>query len=347
MCAISSTSDARIREVQLISLANKLNSLALHLQNIVLTTTATAAVGHTDNLSVIIMANLDGPALFNLFSTGQYSDFTIICKDREFKVHKMVICPNSDFFRAIAKGSFQVKASEAVFLSSNADTSQEQDSVTLQESDPDIIAKVLHYLYFASYHTADEACLSAHHVVLREATMFDSTCEGGWFQALNCRTKSKKDVVLAQLRTHFQVYKAADMLGVEPLKRAATGMLLETVQLASSAKNLATILENIYDTLPETDTVLRPAITHSCAVNYDRLCCHTEVSALMEKFEPALWTAAGVMARVHKVRMKGFSEEVVTKICRERLCGCEGNGLVNLDVAISPGYTRINAECDR
>ena len=116
MCAISSTSDARIREVQLISLANKLNSLALHLQNIVLTTTATAAVGHTDNLSVIIMANLDGPALFNLFSTGQYSDFTIICKDREFKVHKMVICPNSDFFRAIAKGSFQVKAAKPFFL---------------------------------------------------------------------------------------------------------------------------------------------------------------------------------------------------------------------------------------
>lgn len=180
--------------------------------------------------------------------------------------------------------------------------------------------------------------------------MFDSTCEGGRFQALNIRTKSKKDAVLAELRTHFQVYKAADMLGVEPLKRAATCYLLKTVQLASSAKDLVTILEDIYVTLPETDNILRPAITHSCAVNYDRLCGLTEISNLLEKYEPALWTAAGVMTRVHKVRMEEYSKDAFRKICLERLCGfegCGGSGLVDLVVATKSGYTTIDAECDR
>jgi hypothetical protein len=186
--------------------------------------------------------------------------------------------------------------------------------------------------------------------VLREAIIFDSTCEDGWFQALKNGAKTTKATVLALLRTHFQVYKAADMLGVEPLKRAATFHLLKTVQRTSSANNLAIILENIYDTLPETDTILRPAITHSCAFNYDRLCCYAELSTLMEKHEPAFWKAAGVMARVYKVRMEGFSREVVTKICQERLCGCEGcqgSGLLDLDIMVSSGYTTINAECDR
>lgn len=56
------------------------------------------------------MAGLSAAALFNLFSTGQYLDFTVTCKDHEFKVHKTVICPESHFFQSVCKGNFQVTA---------------------------------------------------------------------------------------------------------------------------------------------------------------------------------------------------------------------------------------------
>src|ERR1700722_9054955 len=39
-------------------------------------------------------------ANLRLLASGKSSDFTIICQDVEFKVHKAIICPESSFFRA-------------------------------------------------------------------------------------------------------------------------------------------------------------------------------------------------------------------------------------------------------
>jgi hypothetical protein len=53
------------------------------------------------------MAGLGPPAFFDLFSTGQYSDFTVACKEREFKVHKMVICLETHSSKLCARVVFR------------------------------------------------------------------------------------------------------------------------------------------------------------------------------------------------------------------------------------------------
>lgn len=47
----------------------------------------------------------------SLLSSGRYNDFTIECKGRVFKVHKAVICPQSDVFTAALEGEFEASYS--------------------------------------------------------------------------------------------------------------------------------------------------------------------------------------------------------------------------------------------
>lgn len=44
-----------------------------------------------------------------LLKSGLFSDFTIECRGSEFKVHKAIICPCSDFFKAACNPNFEVQ----------------------------------------------------------------------------------------------------------------------------------------------------------------------------------------------------------------------------------------------
>lgn len=46
--------------------------------------------------------------LGKLLEDGSYSDFTIRCGDREWKVHKAIVCSQSDIFDTAINGKFRV-----------------------------------------------------------------------------------------------------------------------------------------------------------------------------------------------------------------------------------------------
>jgi hypothetical protein len=47
-------------------------------------------------------------ALYSAFDDEQYSDISIKCKDKTFKVHKLIICNRCEFFKKACEGAFQV-----------------------------------------------------------------------------------------------------------------------------------------------------------------------------------------------------------------------------------------------
>lgn len=49
------------------------------------------------------------PLLSGLLGSGKYSDLTLTCGSRSWKVHKGVLCLQSDFFAKACDGDFKVR----------------------------------------------------------------------------------------------------------------------------------------------------------------------------------------------------------------------------------------------
>jgi hypothetical protein len=44
----------------------------------------------------------------SILESAKYSDLTLSCSDREFHVHRAIVCPRSPFFAAACDGKFLV-----------------------------------------------------------------------------------------------------------------------------------------------------------------------------------------------------------------------------------------------
>jgi hypothetical protein len=53
------------------------------------------------------------PQLSTLLESGRYSDLTVTCGKRNWKVHKSVLCVQSDFFAKACDGGFKVRNTAA------------------------------------------------------------------------------------------------------------------------------------------------------------------------------------------------------------------------------------------
>ncbi|KAF5561714.1 kelch 4 [Fusarium napiforme] len=80
-------------------------------------------------------------ALGNLLNTGDYSDFIIICGEACHKVHKAIICPRSDFFKAACCSGFK-----------EAQTGE----VELPDDDPFAVSMMIEYFYHQTYTIPDD-----------------------------------------------------------------------------------------------------------------------------------------------------------------------------------------------
>ncbi|KAK5741665.1 hypothetical protein LTR17_003871 [Elasticomyces elasticus] len=74
-----------------------------------------------------------------LYQSGRYSDLTLVCGKKRFKVHKCVLDTQSTVFRKMLGGDFK----EA-----------EQNKIKLEDDMPDVLAALLHYLYHTALPTA-------------------------------------------------------------------------------------------------------------------------------------------------------------------------------------------------
>ncbi|KAF5631134.1 amino acid transport gap1 [Fusarium tjaetaba] len=80
--------------------------------------------------------NAQSEALANLLQTGDYSDLTITCGKDQYRVHKAIICPRSNFFKAACDGKFK-----------EAQTGE----IDLPDDDPTAVRMMIQYLYHDTY----------------------------------------------------------------------------------------------------------------------------------------------------------------------------------------------------
>ncbi|KAI9761903.1 MAG: hypothetical protein M1840_001519 [Geoglossum simile] len=90
--------------------------------------TGTVALHHHDEL------------MKYLLQSGKYSDLTISCRDREFSVHRAIVCPRCPHFAAACGDFLEGRTGR----------------ITLGDDDPDTVERMISYLYTLDYE--DEEC---------------------------------------------------------------------------------------------------------------------------------------------------------------------------------------------
>ncbi|KAK4901663.1 hypothetical protein LTR27_001435 [Elasticomyces elasticus] len=83
-------------------------------------------------------------AVKNLWAHKKHADLTVICAERSWRVHKIILCAQSPFFAKACDGDF--KASDL-----DGPIEAETGVITLKEDDPSAVAAMLDYVYNFDY----------------------------------------------------------------------------------------------------------------------------------------------------------------------------------------------------
>ncbi|KAK5687188.1 hypothetical protein LTS10_001326 [Elasticomyces elasticus] len=78
--------------------------------------------------------------LSTLLTSGKHTDLKIKLGDRVWNVHKTLVCARSDFFAKACEGDFK-EADDGI--------------VEIHDDDPDVIDKMIHYIYHTEYDDAE------------------------------------------------------------------------------------------------------------------------------------------------------------------------------------------------
>ncbi|KAF5974132.1 aminopeptidase 2 [Fusarium coicis] len=147
--------------------------------------------------------------LMHLLQSGEYSDFVLRCKDREFKLHQMIVCPQSPVISAALNGGFEETTSKVI---------------TVNESDLRTVRYMVNFLYSADYR------LAPHPAETKPAK--DENREEGEIVGDEDKTpkdgqasKQISDQTTYQIVSHLRVNAIADYYGIEKLAKLSTSKI--------------------------------------------------------------------------------------------------------------------------
>lgn len=80
--------------------------------------------------TILSAATAEGQLL--LLEKGAFSDFKIICKNREFKAHRAILCPTSTYFSKVCANGFKFIVSMTLSNTKNTGLTVNRKVLTLQ-----------------------------------------------------------------------------------------------------------------------------------------------------------------------------------------------------------------------
>lgn len=225
------------------------------------------------------MSDDDSPKWDQFLSTGDFSDFTIVCGDREFKVHRVVLCAQSRYFRAACKEeSFKEGTSRRLEL----------------QEDPEVFEGVLSFLYTGDYKIPgnDEKVQDCNVSASEEET--------------NAKPPAAEELaVLANW--HVQIYASAERLCLPKLKKLAAERFAKRLSclkylkdIKEKGKVIAAIIPEVYQTTSSVDRELRDILAERI-VKTPSLFAEDDLASIFTGFESCAWD---VMVRFNERRRR-------------------------------------------
>lgn len=214
----------------------------------------------------------------SLWTSELYSDMIIICGQKEYKVHRAIICPRSTFFTAAFKGQFKV----SIYWEdhgSKADGEQEATTatITLDDDDPSTVDRMLLYLYTLDYPDADVQDIPAKDVAMDNSLPPDpqnktSTATG---EEMDSGTVSElgESATLddPRMMNNVLVYAIAEKYDIPELKDLAKRKFETLVNSKWPHEDLDTVTEAIFSTTPDGDMGLRQVVIDICAQHFQEI----------------------------------------------------------------------------
>lgn len=199
--------------------------------------------------------------LCRLWQSEEYSDFTIACGAKIFKVHKAVICTQSNYFKAACKPEFQAsRNNELVGLHAYQSSIQEGSTGTikLKEDDETRVEAMIEFLYTQSYTNAEGKP--------------DKQCG---HDESHTHTFSDIECILWPFGLSIDMYVLADKYDIVSLRQYACSRLeylLQRSPTSSSWEEEMSVLEHAYQH-SRPDEGLRQVVINYIVSKTENNCC--------------------------------------------------------------------------
>ncbi|KAH9826501.1 hypothetical protein Tdes44962_MAKER00464 [Teratosphaeria destructans] len=197
-------------------------------------------------------------ALRILLKSGDYSDLRIKCGDKEFKVHKAIVCARSEYFaKACKPGAFKVspgtcsvsenesvsslltmskEGEDGIITLQAATTDDDEDDVSLD--DPEAVKLMIDFLYCHDY----------------EAPVVFITVDEA-----NIGVSGQKITPSGDCNTvmHAKMYALGSKYSIPSLQTVALGKFMEAASYAWNTDDFVTTIGLVYTNTPDEDKGLR------------------------------------------------------------------------------------------
>ncbi|KAF5566748.1 aminopeptidase 2 [Fusarium phyllophilum] len=161
---------------------------------------------HQSNRRLATMPPQPHSVLMHLLQSGEYSDFILRCKDREFKLHQMIVCPQSPVISAALNSGFEETTSKII---------------TVNEFDVRTVQYMVGFLYSADYRLAPEPEKKPAQGEKREEGEIVSDDD----KMSKDPSRKIADQTVYQIVSHLRVNAIADYYGIEKLAKLSTSKI--------------------------------------------------------------------------------------------------------------------------
>ncbi|KAI7394256.1 hypothetical protein KC328_g6227 [Hortaea werneckii] len=178
--------------------------------------------------------------LLNLRLGSRYSDLTIVCGSFEAKVHKCIVCPQSEFFeKACETGRW--KEGDTGVIELRPASHYGDDAIA--EDDPEAVRLMIDYFYLGDYNPE----------VITKDPSISAADENGI-------EESASSPVRRLLATHAKMYSIAAKYNIETLMDIAVMKFRSAAKGIWDVQDLIAAVPIVYTQIPECENTMRDVV---------------------------------------------------------------------------------------
>jgi len=213
-------------------------------------------------------AIIETPVLAKLYSSDKYTDMTIACNGRKFRVHKAVVCVQSKVFARAMDGNFREGRT---------------GEIDLEDDEPEVVAQMIKWLYTEDYEDRSAAVIprintpAAHTTTRSRASRLTSSNQ------TSTSTSSTTVPSGTGLLFNTKMYIIADKYDLYPLKELANVKYGNALSAQWDSSEFVESLKLLYEETMENDTLLKDVAIKLAGEHAKELLDRREFVALCEE----------------------------------------------------------------